>query len=68
MEYYECISCGQVVQGFNAAQSVRCCDRKNMVTIERPESHFCPKCGGLLYKTISGTWGCDVCNIDYVNM
>jgi len=44
MEYYECTNCGQVVQGFNAAQDIRCCDRKNMVAIERPESQ-CEGCG-----------------------
>lgn len=28
--YFKCLECGQVVQGINASQDIRCCEEKNM--------------------------------------
>lgn len=33
-QYYECRNCGQVAQGFHAAQAVACCNDKEMVEID----------------------------------
>lgn len=36
-EYFECINCQQVVQGWNASQDVECCDSPDFVGIERED-------------------------------
>jgi hypothetical protein len=33
-EYFICLCCAQVVQGFNASQQSICCERKEMVPVE----------------------------------
>ena len=36
-EYFECVNCGQVVQGWNASQMVQCCEFPQHKRIEGPE-------------------------------
>ncbi len=38
-EYFECASCGQVVQGWNASQMIDCCEEKHMMPVCCP-SHL----------------------------
>ena len=36
-EYFECVNCGQVVQGFNASRQVDCCERPSYARVPGPE-------------------------------
>ena len=45
-EYFECKTCGQVVQGWNASRSIRCCEAPDYVALEEDErKFFCAYCG-----------------------
>jgi len=36
-EYYKCLHCGQVVQGFIASQQIECCEAPDYVPLEEKQ-------------------------------